>query len=231
MRTKQVPRLVLTGPPGGGKTDGQKMLAEKLPRWGIRVVTVPEVDTLVHQWGIDTAALISHPESAFIYELNVLKVQLALENALLAMAWHCPQDKIVLVCDRGNLDDKIYLGPEVFGVVLSRLLGITEEELLRRYFAVFHLVTAAQGAEKFYNKKRNPRRTETPEQARQLEAPTRAVWSAHPYRRVIENFQIGPDGQKKPISFDAKMAVLFKEVCLALSQFYGELIGPVPSSP
>ena len=38
-----------------------------------------------------------------------------------------------------------------------------------RYDAVFHLVTAAQGAERFYTLENNQARSETPQQVREVE--------------------------------------------------------------
>ena len=54
---------------------------------------------------------------------------------------------------------------------MQRLLeeyGLTKSKIMDRYDAVFHLVTAAKGAEEFYTLSNNQARTETIEQARIL---------------------------------------------------------------
>jgi len=57
----------------------------------------------------------------------------------------------------------------------------------KRYNAVFHLVTAAIGAEKFYTTGNNAARRETVEEARALDYKTLEGWLGHPGLRVIDN--------------------------------------------
>jgi CYTH domain-containing protein len=57
----------------------------------------------------------------------------------------------------------------------------------RRYDAVVHLVTAADGAEAFYSTANNTARSETPAQARALDEKLRDAWVGHPHLRVIDN--------------------------------------------
>ena len=228
---KRVPLLVLSGGPGGFKSAAQRVLTERLAAYGVRAICPKEPDTLLYDMGIDTKALRSQPESQLIYEKDVLKLQLMMEIASAELSWHSPAEREVIICDRGALDIKAYLGPTVFAELL-RWLGLTEEELIRRYWAVFHLVTLANGAPEHYNLD-NPGRIETLEQARRLDERTKTAWSGHPYWRLIPNPQLGlgPGKAAQQALFDAKMAVLFKEVCLALSQFYGEPICPEAGQP
>ena len=73
-----------------------------------------------------------------------------------------------------------------FSTVLSSL-GCNEVELRDRYDAVFHLVTAAKGAEQFYTTANNAARTETVEQAAELDDKLIAAWTGHPHLRIIDN--------------------------------------------
>jgi hypothetical protein len=50
----------------------------------------------------------------------------------------------------------------------------------RRYIAIFHLVTAADGAEKFYSLENNGIRIESIEQARAIDKRTCLAWIGHP---------------------------------------------------
>jgi hypothetical protein len=52
---------------------------------------------------------------------------------------------------------------------------------------ILHLVTAADGAEQFYTKANNSARTETPEEARELDKKVRECWTAHHRLKVITN--------------------------------------------
>lgn len=60
--------------------------------------------------------------------------------------------------------------------------------LCSRYIAIFHLVTAAQGAEKFYSLDNNGIRIENIEQAREIDARTCRAWIGHPKLYVFGAF-------------------------------------------
>ncbi len=93
----------------------------------------------------------------------------------------------VLLCDRGLCDGSAYMDPEDWDRFLAQR-GVSSAEIREgRYNAVFHLVTAAQGAEKYYTLENNDARTETPEQARELDKKGQAAWVGHPKLFVIDN--------------------------------------------
>ena len=67
----------------------------------------------------------------------------------------------VILCDRGLMDGKAYMEAETWEKML-RTYGIHEKDMRdNRYDAVFHLITAADGAAKYYNLDTNHARTET----------------------------------------------------------------------
>jgi CYTH domain-containing protein len=117
-------------------------------------------------------------------------------------------DKILIVCDRGELDNKAYMSDEEFANVLE-FLGKSEVELRDNYDAVFHLVTAAKGAEEFYSLENNDARYETAEEAAVLDDKFIEAWTGHPHFRVIDNRS----------GFEGKMRRLMREI----SYFLGEL--------
>jgi hypothetical protein len=57
----------------------------------------------------------------------------------------------------------------------------------RRYEAVIHLETAANGAEKFYTGENNQARYESAEEARSLDRKLQDAWTGHPSFFVIDN--------------------------------------------
>ncbi|MDO5132441.1 MAG: AAA family ATPase [Eubacteriales bacterium] len=118
--------------------------------------------------------------------------------------------KVLIVCDRGFFDNRAYMSEEEFAEAL-RVLGVTAEEMLRNYDAVFHLETTAKNASVFYGTQTNAIRDETPEEAAALDDRTIAAWREHPYFRVIENLN----------GFENKMRRLIAEI----AAFLGE---PVP---
>ena len=95
-------------------------------------------------------------------------------------------EKVLLLCDRGLLDNRAYMTEEEFASCLCAR-GETLEEYLARYDAVFHLTTAAIGAEAFYTTANNKARTETVEQAREVDARLLAAWKEHKRHTVIDN--------------------------------------------
>ncbi len=115
--------------------------------------------------------------------------------------------KVLIVCDRGALDNKAYMDDLEFAQLLQDLKK-NETELRDGYDAVFHLVTAAKGASEFYTTANNNARTETPEQAAALDDKLIAAWTGHPHLRVIDN----------STNFEDKMKRLIAEI----SSFLGE---------
>jgi CYTH domain-containing protein len=94
-----------------------------------------------------------------------------------------------------------------FQAVLGSL-GLAEVTLRDEYDGVFHLVTAAKGAEEFYTLANNQARTETPEQARELDDKIIAAWTGHPHLRVIGN----------DTDFEEKMRKLVAEIAALLGE-------------
>ena len=116
-------------------------------------------------------------------------------------------EKVLIVCDRGALDNKAYMDGLEFAQVLE-FFGTNEIELRDNYDAVFHLVTAAKGAEEFYTTANNAARTETADEAAALDDKLIAAWTGHPHLRVIDNSS----------NFEDKMKRLIAEI----SSFLGE---------
>ena len=96
-------------------------------------------------------------------------------------------DNILIVCDRGICDNQAYMSNSTYLRLIQKYFNTTKSEVMGRYGAVFHLVTAADGAEEFYTLGNNSARSETPEQARELDRNTRNCWIGHPHLRIIKN--------------------------------------------
>jgi CYTH domain-containing protein len=76
----------------------------------------------------------------------------------------------------------------------------------KNYNAVFHLVSAAIGAESFYTLANNSARRETLAEAAELDRKTLRAWTGAPHLRVIDN----------STDFEGKLARLDREVSSAL---------------
>jgi CYTH domain-containing protein len=167
------------------------------------VLIVPETATALISGGVAPWTCGSNVE----YQKCQMRMQLQKERIFEQAARTMPQDKILIVCDRGELDNRAYMTDEEFACVLDDL-GKTEMELRDDYDAVFHLVTAAKGAAEFYTLENNGARYETPEQAAEIDDRFIAAWTGHPHFRVIDN----------STDFEGKMRNLVREITYFLGE-------------
>eukprot|EP00004_Rigifila_ramosa_P017227 TRINITY_DN416_c0_g1_i8.p2 TRINITY_DN416_c0_g1~~TRINITY_DN416_c0_g1_i8.p2 ORF type:complete len:144 (+),score=40.61 TRINITY_DN416_c0_g1_i8:268-699(+) len=84
------------------------------------------------------------------------------------------------------MDVSAYMARDLWLHVLA-CNGWTEADLLNRYDCVVHLVTAADGAEKFFTRANNAARRETPAEAIELDRKVQAAWSSHSDVVVVTN--------------------------------------------
>ncbi len=177
-----VSKIVITGGPSAGKTTGLSWIQNEFQKLGYSVLFVPETATELMTSGVKPQTCRSNLD----YQRCQLKLQLEKEQVFEQAAKVMKTDKVLIVCDRGAMDNKAYMNALDFSRLLSEF-DTTEVQLRDRYDAVFHLVTAAKGAEQFYTTENNAARTETPEQAAQLDDSLIAAWTGHPHLRVIDN--------------------------------------------
>ena len=109
----------------------------------------------------------------------------------LAMATPGP---CLVICDRGTMDGKAYCSEENWQTIL-RDLGLTDWGIRdNQYDAVFHMVTAADGAPEHYTTGNNVARWETPEEACAQDAKTLQTYVGHPHLHIIDN-SLGFEGK------------------------------------
>ncbi len=82
------------------------------------------------------------------------------------------------------------------------------EEARTRYAGVIHMVTAANGAEKFYTLSNNEARKESLEEARVVDNRTIEAWLGHPHLAVVGN--LNRDGTQR--SFEEKIRISVAEI-------------------
>lgn len=129
------------------------------------------------------------------FQTQVMRMQIQLEQTFhdLARATGVP---CVIICERGLMDGKCYISEEEWKEVARRQqpeLNCVEARD-QRYSAVFHLMTAAEGAEAFYQdyeRRLMNHNNESPypstEEAREFDARCQAAWTGHPRFTVIAN--------------------------------------------
>ncbi|MGN1020442.1 MAG: AAA family ATPase [Aristaeellaceae bacterium] len=177
-----ISKIVITGGPCAGKTTAISWIQNNFTRLGYRVLFVPETATELITGGLAPWTCGSNVD----YQKCQMKLQMEKEKVFQQGAATMNAEKVLIVCDRGMLDNKAYMTELEFSTVLSSL-GCNEVELRDQYDAVFHLVTAAKGAEQFYTTANNTARTETVEQAAALDDKLIAAWTGHPHLRIIDN--------------------------------------------
>ena len=200
----EISKIVITGGPCGGKTTALSRIQTDLSHLGYKVLVVPETATALISGGVAPWTCGSNED----YQKCQMMLQLQKERIFEQAASTMSAEKVLIVCDRGELDNRAYMTDEEFARVLD-YLGMSEAELRDGYDAIFHLVTAAKGAEEFYTLENNEARYETVEQARELDDRFIEAWTGHPYLRVVDN----------RTDFEGKLKHLIREI----SYFLGEL--------
>lgn len=201
---KTVYKIVLTGGPCAGKTTALSWIANNFGKIGWRTIIVNEAATELITAGIFPTDF----DDPLLFQKILMTTQMAKEkNCVEAANTMKDADKVLIVCDRGMCDNKAYISDEDFNRCIEEL-GPEAKEALSSYDAVFHLVTAADGAEEFYTLENNAARSEGLEQARALDQKTQNAWVGHPHLRIIKN-----EG-----SFENKLKKLLEEISVVLGE-------------
>ena len=158
-------RIVVTGGPGGGKTTAADLFRREI---GERVVVVPEAATLLFSGGFPRSHELHAQRSA---QCAIYHVQRNLEDVQSALY----PDRILL-CDRGSVDGAAYWPDGKLG--FFEAIGSSHERELERYDAVIFFETAAAGGMSIEGG--NPIRIESNQQALDIDARLRELWSSHP---------------------------------------------------
>lgn len=181
--------IVLTGGPCGGKTTALNRIVETFAQKGYKVFTIPEVPTIFTASGMDYLTT----NKTFFYEGEkaTLKTQLTLEDCFVRLSSTIEDSPCLVVCDRGALDISTYMTPEQWEGITGEL-GITNEQIMKRYDAVIHLMTVAKGKEEFYTLSNNAQRLEQANEegfrvARMLDDKAIDAWKAHKEHHIVNN--------------------------------------------
>lgn len=177
-----ITKIVITGGPGAGKTTGLSRIETAFRNLGYVVLFVPETATELITGGVSPKTCGDN----LAYQKCQMRLQLEKERVFEQAARSMKAEKILIVCDRGTMDNRAYMDELEFARLL-REMDMTEVQLRDNYDAVFHMVTAAKGARKYYTTENNKARTETPEEAAARDDRLIAAWTGHPHLRVIDN--------------------------------------------
>ncbi|MBQ1447262.1 MAG: ATP-binding protein, partial [Solobacterium sp.] len=199
----QITKIVITGGPCAGKSTAMSWIQNAFTQLGYRVLFVPETATELISGGVAPWTCGTNEE----YQKCQVRLQAVKEELFEQAARTMDADRILIVCDRGMMDNKVYMTEEEFIRVLDSI-STNEVQARDSYDAIFHLVTAAKGAVEFYTTANNVARYETVEEAVVVDDHLIDAWTGHPHLRIIDN----------STGFDLKMRRLISEI----SSFLGE---------
>ncbi len=175
--------MVLEGGPGGGKTSVLPYVRRFFEKIGYTVFISPEAATDLIKSGIVPGKTVPNKLFQKLVFAKIIESLAACHKAANAQS----DKKCLIFCDRGLRGGLAYTSPGHFAH-LAKKFG-THPEILRdhRAAAVFHMRTAALGAENFYTCANNTARDENIEEARAQDERSLNAWVGHPHLRVIPN--------------------------------------------
>lgn len=181
MRIRQIPTVVLTGGPCGGKSLTVEAIRTALAG---KVVVVPEMaTTILASFPLPGRDLEWSQDWQDSLQRSILRSQLEAEAAWEMAA--CHQGAKVILCDRGILDGAAYRNESA--EKFCRHFHLEVEEVHQRYAGVVHLQTLAEYSPESYsaNKLSNPHRFEEFDRAQALDRALLLAWQAHPAHKFI----------------------------------------------
>ena len=199
----KISKIVLTGGPCAGKTTALTWISNYFSKRGYAVLFVPETATELISNGVAPWTCGTN----YDYQLAQMKFQKIKEDIFESASKTMKNDKILIVCDRGTMDNKAYMNDIEFKKILKEF-KTSEIKERDSYDAVFHLVTAAKGKEEVYTLENNAARVETVEQARELDDKIISAWTGHHHFRIIDN----------STDFEKKLERLLKEIVSFLGE-------------
>ena len=121
---------------------------------------------------------------AVLFQKNLMKLQMNLEDIFIEIA-KVSDKHTILLFDKGVMDGSAYTDENVWQAILDETGWSTIQLRDRRYEAVVHLVSAADGAEKFYTNQNNQARYESTNEAIELDKRLINAWVGHPHFSII----------------------------------------------
>jgi len=190
MCSPMITKIVLTGGPCAGKTTTNERIEEFFSKLGYAVFTLPEAATLFIKAGAEF--LTEDPHLYFEIHRSMMTFLLQMEESFYEIAKATGKPALI-VNDRGAMDISAYMKPEDWQALL-KAVGKTEEELMSRYKAVFHLCTSAKGAPHSYTLSNNSARMEeTLAEAISVDDHLIHAWRNHPNLHIIQSEEFVKD--------------------------------------
>ena len=173
--------IAITGGPCAGKTSVMEVLRVRFERAGVRATFVPEAATDLINAGVSPRTCASMLD----FQTRVIALQLKRESA--ARRARDASETELVICDRGLCDSHAYLSDAEFACALAAN-GLTPEQALARYDAVFHLDSIAVDDPGAYTQENNGARFESAGEAVLANERVSRAWEDHPAFQTIRNY-------------------------------------------
>lgn len=182
-----IKRIVLTGGPCAGKTTVLSKIKQDLCEKGYKVFIVGESASELINGGItpfeDGMGMINFQRFIMLYQYQK-------EELYNKAVMDCKDENIVIIYDRGLLDNKAYIIEEEFDMILKELSlildnKIDEMDIVSRYDMVIHLVTSA--GKIGYSLENNRARYENENEAIMLDTRTMHSWFNHNNLHIVDS--------------------------------------------
>lgn len=174
-----IKKIVLTGGPGSGKTTVIESIKKNFSR-KYKVIFVDETASYLINMGIRPFG--DGAISMLDFQELVLKAQLSKEDILDLSINYLKEKNIIIIYDRGLLDNCAYISKEEFQLILNRLeKKYTINDFLERYDLVINLV----GRKDLYTTENNPARSEHVDEAIKLGEKNLSSWLGHKNLKIV----------------------------------------------
>ena len=169
-----VKKIVLTGGPSSGKSSSLECIEKHLLNLGYVILIVNESATELINSGIKPIG--ENKISMIDFQDIILRYQLFKENLIEETANNYIDKDIVILYDRGVMDNKAYISDQEFKCLLNKY-NLYEEDLVNRYDLIIHLETGAKKS--YYRTDNNKARYNSIKEAIELDDRTLNAWKNH----------------------------------------------------
>lgn len=108
---QKITKIVLTGGPCAGKSTAMSWIQNAFTERGYKVLFVPETATELISRGVAPWTCGSNLD----YQFCQMRLQIEKEKVFLSAAETMSEEKILIVCDRGMMDNRAYMTEIDFG--------------------------------------------------------------------------------------------------------------------
>ena len=126
-------------------------------------------------------------QQGLLFQKGLMRLQIALEESFLEIGQMVTDQHVVILIDRGLLDGSAYVSRSEWQALMDDLNMNVVMMRDNRYDAVIHMVTAADGAQKFYASLSNEARYESIDQAVSKDKKLREAYMGHKQWIMIDN--------------------------------------------